>query len=188
VTTASLIAPEDFWKPFQEFAYSVYRLETLQVYGGSGEADMIEAFTTGKPWPQNDLKDAWTANIAANHHAGKLQQRVHVVAEPLTSYMLFELTWSYGPNVEAGEDIRIIPVREGEWPDGLPHEDYWLFDSRDLYVMHYDTDGTWLGAELVTEPSRVVDACHWRDAALCRATPWRNYIATHPELQHHLTR
>jgi hypothetical protein len=188
VTRAGLIAPEDFWQPFQDFAYSVYRLETLQVYAGSGEGEVLDAFTSGNPWPRSALKDAWTENIAANHRAGKIQQRVHVVAEPLTTYMQFELTWSYGPNADSGEDIRVIPVRAGEWPAEIPHEDYWLFDSRDLYIMRYEIDGTWLGAERVTDPSRIVEACTWRDAALCRAMPWPDYISDQPDLQRHLKR
>jgi hypothetical protein len=188
VTAAPLIAPEDFWQPFRDFAYSVYRLETLQAYAGSGEAEVIEAFALGKSWPRSTLKDAWTQNVAANHRAGKIQQRVHVVVEPLSEYMKFELTWSYGPNAEAGEDIRVIPVRSGEWPPSLPREDYWLFDSSKLYAMRYEADGTWLGAEPVDDPSHIVSACQWRDAALCLATPWRDYIAAHPDLQYHLTR
>lgn len=188
MTAAGLIAPEDFWQPFREFAYSVYRLETLQTYAGSGEAEVIEAFASGQAWPRSAAKDAWTDNIAANRRAGKLQQRVHVVAEPLSEYMRFELTWSYGPNVAAGEDIRIIPVRACEWPADLPHEDYWLFDASKLYAMRYEADGTWLGAEPVADPRRIVDACRWRDAAISRATPWRDYIATQPDLQYHLAR
>ena len=41
--------------------------------------------------------------LAANHRAGRVQQRVHVVAEPLTAYLRYELTWQYGPNAAAGE-------------------------------------------------------------------------------------
>lgn len=40
------------------------------------------------------------------------------------------------PNAAAGEDIRVLPGQ----PDalGLPDHDYWLFDSRDLWVMEGD--------------------------------------------------
>ena len=68
-------------------------------------------------------------------------QRVHVVVEPLTAYLRYELAWSYTP--EAGEDIRIIPVQTGQWPAGLPGlgGDFWLFDSARLLRMHYDPAG-----------------------------------------------
>ena len=42
-------------------------------------------------------------------------QRVHVVSEPLTDYLRFEIT-GYRLNVEAGEDVRILPRRQqGAW-------------------------------------------------------------------------
>jgi hypothetical protein len=111
---------------------------------------------------------------------------VHVVAEPPTAYMRYELTWQYGPNAAAGEEIGIIRVALGEWPDDLPRSDFWLFDSSALYAMHYEPDGTWLGAEPVTDSGRIVEACRWREAALYHATPWKAYIASHPDLRRHL--
>ena len=94
------------------------------------------------------------------------------------------VTWGYGPNVAADEDIRLIPVREGEaWPMDVPQAtDYWLFDSRELYQQHYEPDGTWLGTKPVADPARIVTACHWRDAALHQAMPWQDYVADRPEL------
>ena len=54
--------------------------------------------------------------IKAAVEAGKVFQRVHVVTEPLTDYLRYELGWSYPPNIEAGEDIRILPTQQGRWP------------------------------------------------------------------------
>jgi hypothetical protein len=128
----------------------------------------------------------WTQLIRAHAQAGRTMQRVHVVTEPLSDYIRFELT-GYAPNVEAGEDVRVISVREGEpWPADLPHYDYWLFDSHELYDQHYDADGMWLGTEPVGDPERIVDACHWRDAALHQAVPWKDYVAGRPELEQQL--
>jgi Family of unknown function (DUF6879) len=186
VTTPALIAPQDFWAPFENFSYSVFRLETLQSYAGSGEDQELAAFAAGMPRPPAPSKSRWTGMLTANHHAGKIQQRVHVIAEPLTDYMRYELTWAYEPNADAGEDIRIIPVAEGQWPFDLPRLDFWLFDSSVLYAMVYEPDGTWLGAEPVSDPERVVQACHWRDAALYHSTPWREYIASRPDLRRYL--
>ena len=60
------------------------------------------------------------------------------------------LGWSYLLNVEAGEDIRVLVVKDGSWPMSARGEilpglkDYWLFDSSDLWVMEYADDGTFL--------------------------------------------
>lgn len=184
--TVELIPPgtPEFIDKFHQFRYSVFRLETLQSYGNSGEDADFEAFMAGRPKPANPGHEQWQAMVRANVQAGRVVQRVHVITEPLTDYAQLELTWGYGPNAAAGEDIRIIPVREGvAWPVDVPEgEDFWLFDSHELYVQHYKPDGMWLGTEPVTDSARVVAACHWRDAALYQAMPWREYISGQPEL------
>ena len=89
---------------------------------------------------------------------------MHVIREPLTDYLRYELGWSYPPNVEAGEDIRILVAHAGSWPmsargEILPElKDYWLFDSSDLWVMEYGDDGAFLSIEQVTEPAMIVTA------------------------------
>lgn len=179
-------APE-FSERFRGFRYTCYRLETLPVYRSSGEDAALAAFLAGRPWPASPGHEQWQAMVRANIAAGRRMQRVHVVSEPLTDYLRLELTWGYAVNADAGEDIGVIPVREGEgWPVDVPRQDYWLFDSQELWLMAYDSQGTWLGQRLVTDPQTVLAACFWRDAALHQAVSWRDYIAGRPELARHL--
>ena len=74
----------------------------------SYEVEPYQAFLAGHPQPPTPSKDQWVSMIKAAVKAGKVFQRVHVVREPLTDYLRYELGWSYPPNVEAGEDIRIL--------------------------------------------------------------------------------
>lgn len=185
--TEHLIAPgsAEFAELFRTFRYSAYRLETLQSYGSSGEDTSLAAFLAGKPYQRHPGKVAWLETVGSNVSAGRIMQRVHVVIEPPSDYLRYELTWAYQPNVAIGEDIRIIPLQHGDaWPEHVPRYDYWLFDSFDLYRMVYADDdaGTWFGAERVTDPGAVADACFWRDAALFHATPWLDYIQARPDL------
>lgn len=164
------------------FRYSVFRLETLQVYRGSGEDAAIAAFEAGQPTPPDDPEQTeWEAMIRGHRAAGRVMQRVHVIIEPASAYCRFELTFAYAPNVAAGEDVRIVPVVD-EWPDDLPRGDFWLFDSSEMFDAHYADDGTWFGVEPVTNPARIVQACRWRDAALHQAQPWADYIGARPDL------
>ena len=173
---------------FHTFHYSVFRLETLQVYAGSGEDEGIAAFHRGDPQPPPDpAEDEWAALLRANRDAGRTQQRVHVVTEPVTDYLAYELTWEYGPHTTAGEDIRIITVTD-RWPDDVPRSDFTLFDSRLLFRLDYAPDGTWLGAQPVTDDASVVAACFARDAALHQAMPWAGYMTRHPDLVQRLRR
>jgi hypothetical protein len=158
------VSAAEFGAQFETFSWSAFRLEQLQHYVGTGP------------------DASWAALVKANRRWGKTHQRVHVVTEPLTAAMREELTEGYPGSVAAGEDIGIIPVADS-WPDGLPREDFWLFDSSRLYLMRYNPDGSWAGATRVSDPERVVEACRARDAALQGAIPWRAYITSRPELQ-----
>lgn len=181
-----LIPPgaSEFPARFDAFSYSVFRLETLQSYGNSGEDAAFAAFQAGDPPPPPDPSaQEWDAMIRRNAQAGRVQQRVHVVTEPLTGYMRFELS-GYARSVEAGEDVRIVHVAEDDsWPPDVPKLDYFLFDSSEMYRHHYDDTGGWLGTEPICDPAMIASACRWRDAALRRSIPWEDYLRTHhPEL------
>jgi hypothetical protein len=161
---------------FTGFEHTAYRLERLQQYGVGYEDKSFRAFLAGEPLAADQARDEWTAMVRCAVTAGKTLQRVHVVTEPLTDYMRYELEWWYGPNVEAGEDIRILPVPP---PGGvllLPDHDYWLFDSRHLWVMAYAADGQFLYAECVDDPAQVVTHAYWRDAMLHNAIPYVDYM------------
>ena len=118
--------------------------------------------------------------IKAAVEAGKIFQRVHLVTEPLTDYLRYELGWSYPPNVDARRGHPHPAAQSGRWPC-LPRYDYWLFDSSDLWVMEYADDGTFRWIERVEDPRMIVRHAYWRDAALHHAIPYRDYMR-HAEL------
>ena len=166
------------------FTESAFRLEVRQGYRGSGEDLALQAFRDGRPQPPLDDDDLeYLRRVTEARTRGATWRRVHVVREPLSEYLRFELTWEYGPNVAAGEDIGIVSLSPGAaWPADLPGLDFWLFDNSTLFEMHYDDDDTWLGIEEVRDPNRIAQACEWRDAALGRAQDWGDSLADHPEL------
>ncbi|MDQ2881161.1 MAG: hypothetical protein M3Y48_07935 [Actinomycetota bacterium] len=175
-------APE-FSAWFRRFRRSCFRLETLQWYGASGEDDSIRAFLAGQDPPPHPGKREWMTLVTAAVADGRTMQRVHVVTEPLTEYLRFEIAWSYAYSVAAGEDVRIIALAQGDsWPSGLPRDDFWLFDDAELFAMHYDADGTWIGIEHATDSDAAVAACLARDVALRLAAPWADYVSERPEL------
>jgi hypothetical protein len=47
----------------------------------------------------------------------------------------------------------------------LPEADFWLFDSKILARLHFDTDDRTLGVELTENVDQVLHACQIRDAA-----------------------
>lgn len=183
-TPLSAPAGQRYLEVASSFTESAFRLETRQNYVGSGEDAALEAFRAG--WPQPALDDddlAYLQRVVEARNRGAKWQRVHVVLVPLSEYLSFELTWEYGPNIDAGEEIGIVPLSAADsWPADLPRVDFWLFDSSTLFDLHYDDADTWLGLEEVRDPLRIAAACEWRNAALSRAQDWSAFLAAHPKL------
>jgi Family of unknown function (DUF6879) len=178
-TRITSVTSPAFDELFRSFKHTAYRLETLQAYDVSYEIEPYRAFLAGRPRPQDASKNAWTAMLAASAAAGKIVQRVHLLHEPLTDYLRYELEWSYPPNIEAGEDIRILPASQvpaGDLSRLGVIGDYWLFDSSDLWVMSYNPDGAFRYIEQVSDPGRIVARAYWRDAALHYAIPYADYM------------
>jgi hypothetical protein len=152
---------------------SWFRLETLQSYDVHYEADEYRAFLkTGR---LDRRAGDWQHMIAAHRRAGRSLQRVHVVVEPLTDYLRYELA-AYAHNSRAGEEIRILATPAGEWPAGVPQgQDFWLFDDADAWVMAYDPAGRFVAAEQLTDADEIRRCLHSRDCAIRQSMPLEDY-------------
>jgi hypothetical protein len=173
------VTSAEFDALFASFKHTAYRLETLQAYDVSYEIKPYRAFLVGQPRPRDAAKNSWTAMLKDAAASGKTVQRVHLVNEPLTDYLRYELEWSYPPNVEAGEDIRVLPADLAPAPSLATLgtlDDYWLFDSSDLWVMRYDHEGRFEYIRQVSDPGTIISHAYWRDAALHWAVPYAEYM------------
>jgi hypothetical protein len=170
------IADPEFGALFTGVRRSWFRLETLQRYDVEYERAEFAAFLRGgqlgsEPGP-------WQAMIREHVAARRQLSRVHVIEEPLSDYIRYELH-AYEPNVKAGEDVRVIPIHRGTWPAGLPRHDFWLFDDERLWIMDYDPAGAFQAARLIADPASVRQHRQWRDTALAHSTPLTAYTAAH---------
>lgn len=158
---------------FTGFTRSAFRLETFQHYTAPDEREEYARFLAGEE-PRPDL--TWWTGLARGHSAaGRTMSRVRVIVEPPSDYTRFELA-AYPVMAAAGDDVRIISVSLGAWPPGIPHEDFWIFDDRDLWIMHYDQAGVLLSAELVDDPQIVAVHLQWRARALELSIPVGDYL------------
>lgn len=160
---------------FTGYQESAYRLECQQVYGSDGQDENLAQFLSGRP-----VEIDWNGfdrSTRAQVDAGRTKTKVRIVVEPATPYTRLELTL-YPRMAAAGEDIRIIEVSQGNWPAELPHHDYWLFDDRNLWRLHYHENFRFKGAELLDDPDVVTEHLRWRDLALCQAVPLDDYLAS----------
>jgi hypothetical protein len=135
-------------------------------YDSPVENEALRKFVAGEP---DDLAwfQEWLSLIRAATAAGKRFSRVRVVSLPLSDYSRFGI-WCAQYTNEAGEDIRYLARNEAN-AASLPTYDYWLFDSRKLVRMHFDDQDHFQGAEVIDDPTEVVQHNYWRDAAWHRA-------------------
>lgn len=169
------VGREEFEQFFVDFRFTAFRLETLQEYSVDDEKDSFQRFLSDDRSRFSTYVHEWGGELRSGISAGRRYSRVHVVTEPLSDYVRFECACGYRLSVTAGEEIRILPVREGDWPEGIPHLDYWLFDSHQLLRMDYTADGTLLPPVLVDDPEQIVAANHWRDRAMQTSIPYTEY-------------
>jgi hypothetical protein len=109
--------------------------------------------------------NTWLRMVQEAAAAGRRFARVRVVELPMSDWTRYSYALS-AHNIAAGEDIRYI---ERSNAAGLPDHDYWLLDSSKLVVMRFDETDRFVGGELVEDPSEIVQANYWRDAAWHKA-------------------
>lgn len=133
----------DLGELFASAARDVYRLETRQAYNVPGEQARLAAWRAGEPWPEGETP--WQQRIRQLTGRGVRMRRVHVVENPLSEYLRWEIT-GYRRNAKLGEQIAIL--RAGQLAiEGPTETDYWLIDDH-VVLMHYDSEGRLTGREL----------------------------------------
>lgn len=178
-----------YLEALSSFTESAFRLETRDDYNGSGEDEAFSAFLQGAAPPALNPDDLDYLDLVRRATGrGARWQRVHVIREPLTDYLRFELTWEYGPNADAGENIGLVVLGpEEQWPVDLPQAlDFTLIDNCRLFQQVYSDQGAWLGINEISDQARIDQACRWRDAALRRAQSWASYVGEQAALVQHM--
>jgi hypothetical protein len=136
---------------------SAHRLETLQHYTVPGDEPRQHAFhTTGALPPPGPGKQEDLDLIASLRQAGRRVERVHIVTQPITDYLRYELA-VYHENAAAGETIRLA---DGTRP-GLADltTDFAIFDPETdephVILFDYDRGGQVRGYQHSQAPTTV---------------------------------
>ncbi|MFE7501993.1 DUF6879 family protein [Streptomyces albidoflavus] len=168
-----MVDREAFRRLFETFQHTAWRLETRGGYASDREDPDYQQFLATGSAPC-DLNEPWFVNIKAQTGAGKTVGRVRIADKPMTTGQRFLLDYSRY-NAAVGEDIRYL------WREDaaeLPAEDFWIFDSRLVALLHFDDADTIVNIELITEPAEVVRYATVRDAARHHAVPFGQFATT----------
>lgn len=169
-----VIGPDEFARLFETFEHTAWHLETRRGYASDREDLDYETFLeTGRVG--YDLDSAWLRNIRRQVDAGKRVGRVRVVDTPPTEGQRFLLGYGVA-NVASGEEVGCLWRADALRTD-LLEEDFWIFDSRLVVVLHFDQADALTGMELITDPAEVVRYAIARDTAVHHATPHAEFTA-----------
>ncbi|MGK5631280.1 DUF6879 family protein [Streptomyces sp. URMC 123] len=169
-----LIGFDEFDGMFETFEHAAWRLETRRAYQSDVETDTYQRFARGED-AGYDLNDPWCVSRRRQTALGKRFERVRIVDDPATTGQLYLLDGARR-NAAVGEDIRNLRRTDAERL-GLPAEDFWIFDSRVVALLHFDDADRMTGVELITDPVKVVRYCQVRDAAWHHAIPHEQFSA-----------
>lgn len=166
---------EEFAEFLRTFKYTAFRLEIQSAYAVPYEREFLARFNANNPEPADTVPELrnWFDQVREQIRHGKRIGRVRVQDEPPTQYQRIE-RWADPWNTEAGEDVRYLTRRRAYEIGLLPaagNHDWWLLDSCALLVMTFGSDHSVIHRELVTDPTRVVQAATWRDLAVHHSVP-----------------
>jgi hypothetical protein len=146
---------------------SAFRFETLPQYLVPQEAKAFADWKAGKPLPpRTPENDETIARLQRDAARGLRRYRVHILDQPLTPYLRFEL-YLYLDSIAVGSEVYVAD-RDDHPALAELHEDFWLYDDEIRVRMIYDEEGHFLYPELIEdlEPYRQM-----RDIAMRTASP-----------------
>lgn len=158
---------------------SAFRLEVMPAYQVDSDGGDVARYLAGEPEPDPERKAPWLDELRGEVAAGKRRHRVRVLTEPLGDYLRYECEWGYAPNVEAGEEVRVLDLSEVARPPELVDEEFWLLDDAHVLRMVYDPDTfEFVGADLGDDVEQYRAA---RDAAVAASEDFTSWWARHPQ-------
>jgi len=168
-----IISLQEFDALFTQFEHTAWRLENRRRYASDEATSTYAQFSRGEPVDWDGVDAAWCQERREQTALGKTFTRVRIIDSPPTPGQLYLLD-NARRNSAVGEDIRMLPRSDADRLD-LPDEDFWIFDSRLVALLRFDTDDDLVNVELITEPVTVNRYAQIRDAAGHYAVPYETY-------------
>jgi hypothetical protein len=147
------VTNQQFHELFTSVRRAWFRLETLQRYDATSERDASAAFLRGEPI--ETTPGSWQEMIRRHVANGRDLSRVHVVQEPLTDSIRFELE-IYTPKRRGGRRRATHPHPARHLADGRATARLLALRRPAPWLMDYDANDAFQAARLVEDPA-VID-------------------------------
>lgn len=164
---------------FDAVRREAFRVESLPAYAVASESAGLRAYLAGEPYAISDAGLAFKHYVRGQVESGIKWHRVRVVRGPLTDYERWECEWGYTANEQFGYPTFVLDLSDAAEPPDLPGYDWWMLDEQVVLRFHYDAQGSFAGADALTDAADLAEHLRYRDAALAAAAPFPHYWAAH---------
>ncbi|MFG3260406.1 DUF6879 family protein [Streptomyces sp. NPDC048172] len=168
-----LLDGENWREFFDGFEHEAWRFEAQPTYTIPREQENVARFLRGENRPEGH-NARWHERVRGYLSSGRKVGRVRVVRRPLTDYQRYQFAWGIPGNIEAGEDIRVLDVTEGEYGLPLSGRDWWMFDDSRVVHLNFRPDGTQINRE--TFEGDIAPYRSWKRVSLEHAVPFEEYV------------
>lgn len=164
--------------------HDLIRIETLRSYDTAITTSDFRRWLQGETEPNWEARQPWLDSLHRWADEGRPRRRVRVIHDPPSDYELYACQWGYVNNVAHGELVRILDLAGWHLPKQLLYApgDWTLIDGRTLIKMHYNTEGQFIGAQLLDD-EHLTRHQQAANAAWNNAEPFTSWWDHHP--QHH---
>lgn len=157
------------------FEHDAFRHEILDGYTVASDGDGFAAWRAGE-LVDPDIGRGYRDWIRGQRARGATVRRLRTLVAAPSEYLRFEAEIFYTANTEAGEEIRILDLRDAG--AGMP--EFWMLDGERVALMHYHPDGRFSHAE-TAEGRAARKLRRARDEAWAAAAPFTTWWGLHPE-------
>ena len=174
---ADRLTNQEYARLFDTYERTAFRLETRLRYNADDEREAVRCFLNGEPIDLDWLRP-WLHQVNAAARRGRRMQRVRLITNPPSDYLRFAL-WTTPHLIKAGDEIRYLPEERAQ-DLNLPRHDFWIFDSRRVVRLHFDTEDRFAAADLITEAGEVAPYLQARTAAMHHSLAFERYRDAYP--------
>lgn len=157
------------------------RVQTLTAYAAPSDDEDFAGYLNGAPEPTSPYREGFFQELREERASGRVWRNLVVLRGEPTSYQRYANEWVYTYSVQAGQDVRVLDLREAPAAEVLLRTgDFWVVESQYVALVRYDEDNTHQG-ETAVEDTAATGYIAAAELAWDMATPFISWYESHPE-------
>lgn len=157
------------------------RVQTLTAYSAPSDDADFAGYLGGAPEPISPHRESFFQELRDDRARGRVWRNLVVLRGEPTDYQRYANEWVYVQSVQAGQDVRILDLKESAGAALLLLTgDFWVVESQHVALVRYDQDNVHRG-EVAADDTAATGYIAAAEMAWAMATPFTSWYESHPE-------